>query len=963
MAKKYLDETGLSQVWSKMKSTFATPSDIATALGTVYKIKGSRTTAQLPTTDEDRKQGDVWNLSDAGTYGPAGTNVVWTGTDWDPLAGTYSVFNSTTAGLVPVPGTENAGKFLKGDGTWAEVSLDGYATQTWVEGKGYLTSVTAHNQASNTITAMTGYSKPATTSAIADTDDLNTAIGKLEKALDNKGTSSLTLGTTHTTAAYGDHTHTDYVKSISVNNGTAVTPDEDGIANIEINTDVFTTTSNGLVPAPTAANLGKYLKSDGTWAEIDGIKTYENDPANRQKLNLARFNFSTVNSSDARFAGAMFLVTVRDNTDNNSSGILTVRYGAYSADNSSIRANYCNYAVLNSNKTQPSSVKFYVDTTDVNTPKLYCEFTKSGYNRVYITPVHNVKNFVWTQTEVTDIPTTNVLEVAQTTIGDNIPIDTVIPATPEDTHVLSTKAIDNIRKYGNYAHQFWGTNGAADYIHFCRLKTKVQWNDELCKFEISGRNIHGNVYFRLTGSGGTADANGYRPIIGPSVVYQSDNNEVSYLYWNQPDQYTLDLYWKKTQANEQYSITSIDIGAYARAGLEITWLDSQVATLPTDSTKADFRGVALADKAVNAVYHRNSDASNPGDITYINMMDESHSGLTLPGTGYWHVINNQWGGNDTSWPSQFAFPTSDSQTKNCYFRYSNNTAKYGSGWIQLANTVDTFSKKGIIIGTTDWNNLTEPGTYKVQCAGWGAAATYHGPNSYSATQYAYGLLNVFASNVSDEKRIMQIYYPHGGPTAADKQILFRMHNSNDMTAGWTAWAPIFANTWRGIQNNLTSDSTTESLSAAQGKALNDKFGSYVAKAGDTMTGPLKINPGAANNYTEGIRINQATDGWSLVNLGGAANSTDGAGGWLIARRGNNATDGSFGSAGDLVIQNGSSNGATGVTIRTDGFTCVRAGIAAQGSVRVGASSFGSNYVSGGCAMTYNSTDESLDFIF
>ena len=30
------------------------------------------------------------------------------------------------------------------------------------------------------------------------------------------------------------------------------------------------------------------------------------------------------------------------------------------------------------------------------------------------------------------------------------------------------------------------------------------------------------------------------------------------------------------------------------------------------------------------------------------------------------------------------------------------------------------------------------------------------------------------------------------------------------------------NTWRGIQNNLTSTSTTDSLSAYQGKLLNDK---------------------------------------------------------------------------------------------------------------------------------------------
>lgn len=46
---------------------------------------------------------------------------------------------------------------------------------------------TAHNQAANTITAMTGYSKPASTSAITTADTLNEAIGKLEKGLEDAG--------------------------------------------------------------------------------------------------------------------------------------------------------------------------------------------------------------------------------------------------------------------------------------------------------------------------------------------------------------------------------------------------------------------------------------------------------------------------------------------------------------------------------------------------------------------------------------------------------------------------------------------------------------------------------------------------------------------------------------------------------------------------------------------------------
>lgn len=44
-----------------------------------------------------------------------------------------------------------------------------------------------HNQPSSTINAMTGYTKPQSTSAIAATDTLNQAIGKLEKAIDGAG--------------------------------------------------------------------------------------------------------------------------------------------------------------------------------------------------------------------------------------------------------------------------------------------------------------------------------------------------------------------------------------------------------------------------------------------------------------------------------------------------------------------------------------------------------------------------------------------------------------------------------------------------------------------------------------------------------------------------------------------------------------------------------------------------------
>lgn len=63
----------------------------------------------------------------------------------------------------------------KNNGTW----------QAWQRIPWYSeVALSSHNQASNTINAMTGYSKPSTTSAIKASDNLNTAIGKLEKALE-----------------------------------------------------------------------------------------------------------------------------------------------------------------------------------------------------------------------------------------------------------------------------------------------------------------------------------------------------------------------------------------------------------------------------------------------------------------------------------------------------------------------------------------------------------------------------------------------------------------------------------------------------------------------------------------------------------------------------------------------------------------------------------------------------------
>lgn len=90
-------------------------------------------------------------------------------------------------------------------------------TNTWsLDTSTYLTSSSSIQ--AQQINAMTGYSKPSSTSAISASDSLNSAIGKLEKALDSKGTSNLALGGngSATTAAKSDHTHDNYITGLEV---------------------------------------------------------------------------------------------------------------------------------------------------------------------------------------------------------------------------------------------------------------------------------------------------------------------------------------------------------------------------------------------------------------------------------------------------------------------------------------------------------------------------------------------------------------------------------------------------------------------------------------------------------------------------------------------------------------------------------------------------------------------------
>ena len=74
------------------------------------------------------------------------------------------------------------------------------------------------------------------------------------------------------------------------------------------------------------------------------------------------------------------------------------------------------------------------------------------------------------------------------------------------------------------------------------------------------------------------------------------------------------------------------------------------------------------------------------------------------------------------------------------------------------------------------------------------------------------------------------------------------------------------NTWRGIQNNLTSDSTTDSLSAAQGKALANgsaRDSTKLPLAGGTLTGAINTANATWNKIGDDVQIGDINEAGTL----------------------------------------------------------------------------------------------------
>ena len=101
------------------------------AVGNAYRVKGTKATITEVTALTTKAIGDVWNVTAEFTLAdkkyPAGTNVVWTGSEWDPLGGTVdlaAVEAKIPTGMQYGRGTDSMHiRFVRGNNTLFSATL------------------------------------------------------------------------------------------------------------------------------------------------------------------------------------------------------------------------------------------------------------------------------------------------------------------------------------------------------------------------------------------------------------------------------------------------------------------------------------------------------------------------------------------------------------------------------------------------------------------------------------------------------------------------------------------------------------------------------------------------------------------------------------------------------------------------------------------------------------------------
>ena len=274
-----------------------------------------------------------------------------------------------------------------------------------------------------------------------------------------------------------------------------------------------------------------------------------------------------------------------------------------------------------------------------------------------------------------------------------------------------------------------------------------------------------------------------------------------------------DRYYTETEINNKLS-------GKANTNHTHSYLPLSGGTLTGDvgvtSTKATIDGsIPYAGSTINSIaltamnnYKTYLGSMTDKDGTWWNMISTRHrngngdgsgygmtiySTLTSDGNLYWNkqISTNSWVGQRT---------ILDSHNYNDYAPSKSGSGASGTWGINITGNAGSAS-------SVAWGNVSgKPSTFTP------AAHTHNYAGSGSAGGSANSAVKLDTSTAGSATQ--PVYFSGGKPVACS----YTLSKSVPSNAVFTD-----TNTWRGIQNNLSSTSTSDSLSAYQGKLLNEKI--------------------------------------------------------------------------------------------------------------------------------------------
>lgn len=232
------------------------------------------------------------------------------------------------------------------------------------------------------------------------------------------------------------------------------------------------------------------------------------------------------------------------------------------------------------------------------------------------------------------------------------------------------------------------------------------------------------------------------------------------------------------------------------------------------------------------------------------------------------------------------------------------------------------------------NNITTPGFYN--CGG--ANSLVNKPSNVDAV----GLIVTHNASGSYYTQIL---------TTSSNSNTYRRTCSNSTWSAWTQDKYTDTNTWRGIQDNLTSDSATDSLSAKQGKALKTLIDAKTSNTG-TITG-IKMN-GASKGTSGVVDLGTVLTGGKQSTTstadGGANVYTFSDGSTITVKNGSKGSTGATGSPGAA-----GKNGSNGTSAAWFSGTAVTGTSTSAVSVSVSGSKAGDMYLNTSTANVYRAS--------